>query len=196
MGEPGSGRPGRAVVVAVDLTPQSADAVLWATHEFYRPGDTVHLVHVVRMLNPNYSIQHSYGQSSYSIPDLGPAVDERAYLEDVKEQIKRRFTDAMDACGIAHSLHLFVDSQDAPASAVCSVLFSVVKEVSAALTVIAAHNKASDSGWDLFFLGSVAEYAMANTREPLVVVRGYGPAPAPGQQQQEQAAPGLQQMLA
>lgn len=62
----GSGRateaaagPGRAIVIAVDLTGGSDPAVLWALHEFYRPGDTVHLVHVVRMLNPNYSIQHS-----------------------------------------------------------------------------------------------------------------------------------------
>lgn len=167
---------GRHIVLAVDLSAESFLAVQWAVDEFCRAADTLHLVHVARIMSPQYTIQHGYSGSSYSIPDVGPPIDERAYVEHVKEQFKARFTSRMDARGMAHQLHLYVDSKEAPASDVGAIIFKVAAETAACLVVLAAHNKAKEIGWDSLFIGSVAEYAVKNAKVPVMVVRNYGDA--------------------
>ncbi len=61
----------------------------------------------------------------------------------------RRFTSLLEQQGIAHVLHLFTDTDNAPASAVADVLFKVASEVKASLLVVAAHNKVKHHVWDL-----------------------------------------------
>jgi hypothetical protein len=51
----------RNVVVAIDLSDTALKATQWAAHEFCRPGDIVHLVHVSRILSPQTTIQHVRG---------------------------------------------------------------------------------------------------------------------------------------
>ena len=48
----------RHIVVAVDLSDQSLKAVQYTAYEFCKPGDVVHLVHVAKVLSPQYTIQH------------------------------------------------------------------------------------------------------------------------------------------
>lgn len=45
-GSAGGAPPGRSILVAFDMTAASVQACQWAVHEFQRPGDTIHLVHV------------------------------------------------------------------------------------------------------------------------------------------------------
>ncbi|KAG1653893.1 hypothetical protein FOA52_013776 [Chlamydomonas sp. UWO 241] len=145
-------------------------AVQWTAHEFCRPGDVVHLVHVSRILSPHTTIQHSYVGSSYEVPDTRP-VDEQQHADTVKEVIKSRFTSELDRNNIPYAIEMFLDTDNAPASAVCATLFKVADQVKAALIVMACHNKAY--GWDTVRLGSVADFATSNSKLPVMLIRDY-----------------------
>ncbi|KAG2498461.1 hypothetical protein HYH03_003715 [Edaphochlamys debaryana] len=146
-------------------------------HEFYRHGDTFHLVHVARIIAPQLTIHHQY-HASYSIPDPKPPMDERAYVDNLREEIREKFQQPLDAAGIPSTVHLFVDTDNAPASAVCETLFKVAEQVNAAIIILAAHSKVEEGAQDPWgtYLGSVAEYATrANQSRPVMVIRHYSP---------------------
>ncbi|KAG2439856.1 hypothetical protein HYH02_010488 [Chlamydomonas schloesseri] len=167
--------PARNILLAVALDDASLAAVNYAIHELYRKGDQFHLVHVARILSPSITIHHQY-HATYNVPDLGPGIDERAFVERLKEEIKDKFTNPMDAMGIPHNLHLFLDTDNAPASAVCETLFKVADRVDAAMIVLAAHGKDEEGSRDPLlglYLGSVADYATRNSARPVLVVRSY-----------------------
>lgn len=44
--------PGRKVLVAVDSSVESEDALRWTLHNMYRPGDVLHFLHVVPRQEP------------------------------------------------------------------------------------------------------------------------------------------------
>ncbi|KAG2443942.1 hypothetical protein HXX76_002281 [Chlamydomonas incerta] len=169
--------PARTVLLAVALDDASISAVNYAIHELYRKGDQFHLVHVARILSPSITIHHQY-HATYNVPELGPGIDERAFLERLKEEIKDKLTNPMDALGIPHNLHLFLDTDNAPASAVCETVFKVAEQVDAAMIVLAAHGKGEEGSRDPLlgmYLGSVADFATRNSARPVLVVRHYTP---------------------
>ncbi|GLC37171.1 hypothetical protein PLESTB_000987600 [Pleodorina starrii] len=173
---PGSAQAGRQILLAIDTTDASVAAAQWAMHEFYRKGDTFHLVHVARILAPQLTIHHQY-HATYDVPDTKPPIDERAFIERLKEDIREKITRPMDAHGMPHNLHLFLDTDNAPASAVCDIIFKVAEQVDATILVLAAHGKGEEGGRDPWgtYLGSVADYATRNTQRPVLVVRSYTP---------------------
>ncbi|GIL56848.1 hypothetical protein Vafri_12140 [Volvox africanus] len=173
---PGFPLTGRNILLAIDTTDASVSAAQWAMHEFYRKGDTFHLVHVARILAPQLTIHHQY-HATYDVPDPKPPIDERAFLERLKEDIREKITRPMDSLGMPHNLHLFLDTDNAPASAVCTTIFKVAEQVDAAILVVAAHGKGHEGGRDPWgaYLGSVADYTMNNTKRPVMVVRSYTP---------------------
>ena len=64
---------GRAIVVAVDpLVEASVQVVQYVGHELARPGDTIHLCHVARIMSPTLTIQHGR-----EIPGGMAALEER-----------------------------------------------------------------------------------------------------------------------
>ncbi|PNW73592.1 hypothetical protein CHLRE_13g565250v5 [Chlamydomonas reinhardtii] len=171
----GPAEPARAVLLAVAMDEASLAAVNYAIHELYRKGDQFHLVHVARILSPSITIHHQY-HATYNVPELGPGIDQRAFLERLKEEIKDKFTNPMDALGIPHNLHLFLDTDNAPASAVCETVFKVADQVDAAMVVLAAHGKGEEGSRDPLlglYLGSVADFATRNSARPVLVVRSY-----------------------
>lgn len=48
----------RNVLLTVDTTTASVQALQYAVHEIYRPGDVLHLLHVAPVLSPQYTIGH------------------------------------------------------------------------------------------------------------------------------------------
>ena len=52
-----------------------------------------------------------------------------------------RYTAALDAQGIVHNLHLFVDTENAPASAIFQSINGVCEKVTADVLVMAVNNK-------------------------------------------------------
>ena len=52
-----------------------------------------------------------------------------------------RYTAQMDERGITHNLHLFVDTVNAPASAIFETVNSVCEQVDAAFLVMAANHR-------------------------------------------------------
>lgn len=170
------GTAGRAILVAVDLTEQSVHAAQWVIHEYARKGDTLHLVHVARILAPQLTIHHQY-HATYDVPDPKPRIDENAFLDKLREAIKKKFQEPIEAAGLSHALHLFLDTDNAPASAVCDSMFKVAEQIDANLLVLAAHGKDYEGGRDPWghYLGSVADHAAKNSKRPIVVIRDYRP---------------------
>ncbi|EFJ41147.1 hypothetical protein VOLCADRAFT_98928 [Volvox carteri f. nagariensis] len=92
---------------------------------------------------PQLTIHHQY-HATYDVPDPKPPIDEKAFLERLKEDIREKYgriTRPMDAYGMPHNLHLYLDTDNAPASAVCNIMFKVADEVDAVVLVLAAHGK-------------------------------------------------------
>ena len=52
----------------------------------------------------------------------------------------------MDTHGVLHNLHLFLDTVNAPPSAIAAIVDRVCKELGAVLIVMASHNKVRE-GW-------------------------------------------------
>jgi hypothetical protein len=50
--------PQREVLVAVDLSPESAHALQWACEQFVRPGDRLNLLHIAPCISPPIEITH------------------------------------------------------------------------------------------------------------------------------------------
>jgi len=170
MSQHGSAGGQRNVVVAIDLSDQSMKAAQWAAWEFCRPGDVVHLVHVSRVQSPQTTIQHSYAGASYQVPDPRP-LDETQHVHDVKEIIRSRFTHEFERHSIPCAIEIWLDTDNAPASAVCETIFKFADQVDAVVIVMACHNKGY--GWDTFFLGSVADFATHNCARPVMLIRDF-----------------------
>ncbi|GFH26687.1 Usp domain-containing protein [Haematococcus lacustris] len=118
---------------------------------------TAQLVHVCRYLQPQMTINHSYPGATFDIPNLSD-LNEKRHAEEVK--------------AVPASLHLYLDTDNAPASAICSTLMRVADECSAAMVVVACHDKAYGA-WDTLMLGSVAEQLQRTCKRPLAIIGDY-----------------------
>ncbi|KAL6753663.1 hypothetical protein V8C86DRAFT_2723506 [Haematococcus lacustris] len=161
----------RHICVAVDVSDNSLRAVLWAAHELYREGDMLHLVHVCRYLQPQMTINHSYPGATFDIPNLSD-LNEKRHAEEVKAVIQARLLGPLEALKVPASLHLYLDTDNAPASAICSTLMRVADECNAAMVVVACHDKAYGA-WDTLMLGSVAEQLQRTCKRPLAIIGDY-----------------------
>jgi nucleotide-binding universal stress UspA family protein len=82
-----------------------------------------------------------------------------------------RYLTTLDARHIVHTLHLYMDTDNAPASAIGDTIIKIAEEASAELLVVASHNKIAS--WEELFVGSVADYCFNNCKRPLAIVRNY-----------------------
>ncbi len=48
----------RTIVVALDADVESLRALDWVQHEFYKPGDVLHMVHVCRCMSSPLEVFH------------------------------------------------------------------------------------------------------------------------------------------
>jgi hypothetical protein len=58
---PGSVEGGRTLLVAIDQTEDAVNTVQFAVEHVYKPGDTIHVVHVVLALQPETETFHGKG---------------------------------------------------------------------------------------------------------------------------------------
>lgn len=160
---------GRNILVAVDTTDQSLGAMNWAVHEFYKPGDSIHIVHVAKLINPECTIQHGFPGASYVVPD-GQNQD-KELVDKVRAFLHQKFEEPLQSLNIPSTTHLYLDTNNAPASAIATTVDKVATEIEAILVVLAAHDK--EPSFESFMIGSVADYCVRNYSRPTMIVRKY-----------------------
>ncbi|EIE22991.1 hypothetical protein COCSUDRAFT_53478 [Coccomyxa subellipsoidea C-169] len=170
----------RNLVVAVPM-PLREDpeitlgALRWVIDQALRPGDVVHVVHVIKCMVQKLEVYHGVPGTSYSFEEPGGIHHENEDFARAKSFLAESVMPVLDARGIQHQTHLSVETIEAPPSAVAQIIFSAADSVGADLVVLGANRKpvsAEDGS-----LGKVAKYALDYAQRPLVITRAFQPVP-------------------
>lgn len=149
----------RNLLVPADDLPESERALLWAITNLYRPGDVVHLLHVV----PEPSTTHSW-TGVYVPPD--EAAVEESEIQEAKAMFKNRFLLTLLQHEVPFRLHIVVASVDK--NTVARAISDEAHAINAAAIVIGSQLKSKlQEMWG----GSVAASAVAKVRRPVILVR-------------------------
>ncbi|CAK0786819.1 hypothetical protein CVIRNUC_010033 [Coccomyxa viridis] len=169
----------RNLVVAVPM-PLREDpevtlgALRWTIDQVYRPGDVMHLVHVIKCLVHKLEVFHGMPGTTFSFDDPGEAHHESEDVARAKAFLQRSVLPVLDAKQIQHRMHLSLDTIEAPPGAVGQTICETADAVDAQL-VIVGHNRQPVSAED-GQLGKVTQWALANVKRPLVIIRTFQPA--------------------
>jgi nucleotide-binding universal stress UspA family protein len=154
---------GRVVVVAVDDTAASIAAFTFVVQNLLRPGDHLHLVHVIPRL---------VFSSSYGVPpvDFVPASDSTAYEKSLalaESFILSKFVRQLPASyqGAAPVVHIIKSETDT--ESVGHVLVKKADALNACFLALATNSRSRVAE---IFLGSVTQHVLHNSRRPVVVV--------------------------
>eukprot|EP00877_Chromochloris_zofingiensis_P000985 jgi/Chrzof1/10888/Cz05g16010.t1 len=126
----------RNVLLTVDTTTASVQALQYAVHEIYRPGDVLHLLHVAPVLSPQYTIGHVAPQTTFDVPDPAGELDTERLQGSIKEYLRTQFVQYAEQRQIATCIHLYLETDNAPASAVGTIALRVAAEVGACLLIV------------------------------------------------------------
>jgi structural maintenance of chromosome 2 len=150
----------RRIVVAVDASEDSIDAFTWVIKNLVKPGDELHLLHVV----PDVFTSPASGSIYYcSSPD---PETERALWQQAKQFFVDNFLEHAKAEGLEDScwLHLVKESRHKHiGKAVCRK----ADELGAEPLVLAAHDR---SALEKMFLGSVSDYCVTHSKRPVLLL--------------------------
>ncbi|KAI7843254.1 hypothetical protein COHA_003088 [Chlorella ohadii] len=150
----------RRIVVAVDASEDSIDAFTWVIKNLVKPGDELHLLHVV----PDVFTSPASGSIYYcSSPD--PEM-ERALWQQAKSFFVDNFLEHAKAEGLEDCcwLHLVKESRHKHiGKAVCKK----ADELGAEPLVLAAHDR---SALEKMFLGSVSDYCVTHSKRPVLLL--------------------------
>ncbi|KAK9903314.1 hypothetical protein WJX75_002616 [Coccomyxa subellipsoidea] len=171
---------GRNLVVAVPMPlrddPEiTLGALRWVIDQALRPGDIVHIVHVVKCMVQKLEVYHGVPGTSYSFEEPGGMHHENEDVARAKSFLADSVMPILDARGIQHQTHLSVETVEAPPSAVAQIIFSAADSIGADMVIMGAHRKpvTEEDG----SLGKVAKYALENAQRPLVITRAFQPVP-------------------
>lgn len=161
-------RPARNVVVAASLVPEAAAAVAWTAKQLCRPGDCIHLVHVVRCLTTPSEVYHP-GPGN-AIPVDEQPHHERQDVMHAQQLIKKRLLPLIEEDSrLFYSVHVYVDTWNAPPEAVGTTVLRSAAELQAFAVVLASNDQ---MGWDPLRLGSVAKWMLGHKQDmPIALVR-------------------------
>jgi len=132
-------------------------ALHWAIENFYRPGDILHLLHVI----PEPRMVHIWA-GIYIPPDEDAELLE---IEDTKEFVKHRFLRALVAAKVPFQLHVILGPTDS--ETVAKVIIKKVGDLGADTVVMGKHSKGKMKE---FWLGSVTKELIKRARVPVAVV--------------------------
>jgi nucleotide-binding universal stress UspA family protein len=134
-------------------------AFRWTLTNLYRPGDSLHLLHVV----PDAASQPAASGSLFYPPN-DPLDEADALTHQAEEFIAAEFVALAARRGVEVTVILLKDSRHKHVGrAVCRK----AEELGAAPLVLATHHK---SYWAEMLLGSVSKFCAANCKQPVLLV--------------------------
>lgn len=153
----------RNVLVPVDDSVESENAVDWVLANFYRDGDEIHLFHVIATPMPEVIGGLGAMEGVVTI-DPDPQLDQK-HVDNARELCQRRFVPKLTAAGAAYKVEIvrFLTDNDSIGEAVCKR----ASAINAVAIVMASHNKGV---FKEFFLGSVSKYAASHAKTAVVVL--------------------------
>jgi nucleotide-binding universal stress UspA family protein len=153
----------RIVVVGVDDSDASEEAVKWTLANIYKDGDDLHMIHVI----PRFQLIGGVPPA-----DFVAHHDPKVYEELIKKSeafIARRVLTHVDQMTTASTslppvIHIIKFETDS--DSIGTVLCRKAEELNAAVLVVARHDKSKLSQ---FFLGSVSQFCVEHCKRPVVV---------------------------
>eukprot|EP00884_Botryococcus_braunii_P008819 jgi/Botrbrau1/17939/Bobra.50_1s0035.1 len=139
---------GREVLLAVDDSDASEAAVKWAVQEFYKPGDTFHLTHVIN-------------ESSA----IDPYYSEQKLTEQAIDMCEKRFIPIVVTAEVPFKVDIIRKASDG--EPIGEAIVRYAHHLKTPAIIMAKHTQ----GLKKFFMGSVAKYVSEHAQEPVVVLK-------------------------
>lgn len=151
---------GRRIIVAVDETEDTERALRWTVNNFYRDGDTLHLLHVVPFV-PGHAAP---GTVYYTPPPSGDVQEKM--VKRAEHFIDQRLLPITNELGINCEVDVVEEeSTETIAEAVCHS----AAEIGAAAIVVASHKK---SALATLLTGSSSREVAGKAAVPVLVFHG------------------------
>lgn len=152
----------RKLLVAVDDSDQSRAAFKWALKELYKPGDEMHMVHVV----PRMQFSPAYGIPPVDFYPVADAGSYEAVISNAEKMVSERYLqDLGDYPELKPTVHIVKSEVDT--DSVGHVLCKKAEELDAVCLVLASHSKGKIAE---FFLGSVTQFCVHHSTKPVAIV--------------------------
>ncbi|CAL5227724.1 g10737 [Coccomyxa viridis] len=147
-----AGYTGRNILIVVDNSADSEQAVEWAAVNLYKPGDEFHLVHIIK--DETEKLREYYQEKSLEAA--------------ANKYIQERFVPKLVAAGIVVVVDIVRRPDDeAPQGA---AIVKKADEVDAATIVLCPHEQDFKEG---NFLNSVAKWVVMNSQRVVTVLHPY-----------------------
>eukprot|EP00879_Flechtneria_rotunda_P003518 GHRR01003749.1.p1 GENE.GHRR01003749.1~~GHRR01003749.1.p1 ORF type:complete len:162 (+),score=36.49 GHRR01003749.1:210-695(+) len=152
----------RNILITVDDSPASERVFGYALQNFYRPGDVLHILHI---LPPSRQVVVT--------PDLGlegvleDNEDTRRKVDDHARQfLKDKFETKLETLKIPYQLDI-MRGPDADNSSIGVLVCKRAEQLNAVVVVMAKHSRGPIQEW---FIGSATNYACHHCKQPVLVL--------------------------
>jgi nucleotide-binding universal stress UspA family protein len=159
----GSASSPRVVLVAVDDTPASVAAFAFVAQHLLRPGDHLHLIHVI----PRLVFSSTFGVPPVDFVPSSDSTDYEQALARAERFILDKFVRRLPAsyAGAAPVVHIVKSETDT--ESVGHVLCKKADVLDACFVALASNSRSRVAE---LFLGSVTQHVLHNAGRPVVVV--------------------------
>lgn len=155
--------PARRVLLCIDDSDASEDAVRWAMAHVYREGDELHIVHVI----PRYMLTGAYGVPPVDYLPSHMAHRNEELIKSAEAFIVRRALRHMEGVTEPKPV-VHVIKYETDADSIGELLCRKAEELDAAVMVLSQHDK---TRVQQIFLGSVSNYCTHHCKRSVIVHR-------------------------
>uniref|UniRef100_A0A7S1SI72 UspA domain-containing protein n=1 Tax=Tetraselmis chuii TaxID=63592 RepID=A0A7S1SI72_9CHLO len=150
----------RVLVVGVSGDDTSVAACEWVVEHVYRPGDELHLIHIVPRSDPSQGPIVAPGDL---VARRNPSEYDHA-VEGAEKFIAQRLLPVLAVLTTDPVVHLIKSEMDT--DSIGGVLCRKADGLGAALLLVSSHTKSKVTE---FFVGSVCSYCTHNSKVPVIV---------------------------
>lgn len=155
-------QPPRRLLLCVDNSDSSEEAVRWALENIYRSGDEIHIVHVI----PRFMLSGSYAYPPIDyLPQKNHAHQDHV-IKSAEAFIVKRALRHIEKLGSSVQPIVHIVKYETDADSVGELLCRKARELQVAVMVLARHDKTK---LQKIFLGSVCGYCAAHSSQPLLI---------------------------
>lgn len=152
---------GRKILVSVNASAESEDALQWTLQNLYRPGDILHFLHVV----PRQEPATMYGAPPVDfLPQQNPKSVQKL-AEQAQSFIKDRLLPMLGDMQPEPVVHVVKSEVDT--DSIGNVVCQRAEALAVAAVVIAGHRKSKVGD---FLMGSVTNFCTHHCKKPVLVV--------------------------